>query len=98
MAGATSKLGWKIVGGASTALAGMAASRLTAALYKKVRKSDPPANPASPDTSWAEAVVWAAVSGLAIGLGRLAAERVAAHGWVRATGALPPGMARPEAG
>jgi len=80
------------VGGASTALAGMAASRLTAAIYKKVRRTEPPANLADPDTSWAEAIVWAAVSGLAVGLGRLAAERVAARGWVRATGALPPGM------
>ncbi len=89
-------MGWKVVGGAATALAGTAASRGVTAAYRKVRKSDPPVNPADPETDWAEAIAWAALSGLVIGLGRLAAERVAARGWVRATGSPPPGMLRPE--
>lgn len=93
MAGPVSKLGWKVVGGGSAALAGSAASKAATAGYKRVRKADPPANPAHPDTSWLEALVWAIISGIAIGLGRLAAERLAAQGWVRATGALPPGLA-----
>ncbi|WP_462186961.1 DUF4235 domain-containing protein [Frankia sp. CcWB2] len=96
VAKAASKLGWKIVGGGATALAGMAASRVVSALYRKVRKSDPPANPADPDTAWTEAVAWAAISGLAIGIGRLAAERAAARGWARATGSPPPGMLHPK--
>ncbi|MCK9928191.1 DUF4235 domain-containing protein [Frankia sp. Mgl5] len=96
MAGPASKMGWKVVGGAATALAGTAASRGVTAAYRKIRKSDPPVNPADPETAWAEAIAWAALSGLAIGLGRLAAERVAARGWVRATGSPPPGMLRPE--
>ncbi|WP_261555224.1 DUF4235 domain-containing protein [Frankia tisae] len=96
MAKAASKLGWKVFGGAATALAGTAASRGVTAVYRKVRKSDPPVNPADPDTAWAEAIAWAAISGLAIGLGRLAAERAAARGWARATGSPPPGMLRPE--
>jgi hypothetical protein len=96
VAKAASKLGWKLVGGAATALAGTAASRGITAVYRKVRKTDPPVNPADPDTALAEAIAWAAISGLAIGIGRLAAERAAARGWARATGAPPPGMARPE--
>ncbi|MCK9878062.1 DUF4235 domain-containing protein [Frankia sp. AgPm24] len=96
MAKAASKLGWKVVGGAATALAGTAASRGVTLAYKKVRRSDPPVNPADPDTALAEAILWAAISGLAIGLGRLAAERAAARGWARATGSAPPGMLRPE--
>ncbi|CAO5251083.1 DUF4235 domain-containing protein [Frankia sp. AgKG'84/4] len=96
MAKAASKLGWKVVGGAATALAGTAASRGVTIAYRKVRKSDPPVNPADPDTALVEAIAWAAISGLAIGLGRLAAERAVARGWSRATGTPPPGMVRPE--
>lgn len=92
MSGSTSKVGWKVVGGAASALAGTAANRGVTIAYRKIRKSDPPSNPADPGTAWPEAIVWAALSGLAVGLGRLAAERTAAHGWVRATGSLPPGM------
>lgn len=97
MADQGSKLAWKIVGGGTTALAGAAASRGVTVVYRKVRRTDPPTNPADPETAWAEAIVWAAVSGLAIGLGRLAAERLAARTWVRATGSPPPGMLRSEA-
>jgi hypothetical protein len=93
VAGPVSKVGWKIVGGVAGAAAGAVASRSVTMLYKMIRKSDPPVNPAHPDTSWADAVVWAVASGLAIGVGRLVAERVAAESWVKATGSLPPGMA-----
>ncbi|SNQ47817.1 conserved hypothetical protein [Frankia canadensis] len=96
MAKAASKLGWKVIGGAATALAGTAASKGVTVAYRKIRKSDPPVNPADPDTALAEAIAWAAISGLAIGLGRLAAERAAARTWARATGSPPPGMLRPE--
>ncbi|MCK9900859.1 hypothetical protein CC117_11770 [Parafrankia colletiae] len=98
MSGSGSKMGWKVVGGAAAALAGTAANRGVTVAYRKVRKSDPPKNPVDPDTAWSEAIVWAAVSGLAVGLGRLAAERTAARGWVRATGSLPPGMQPNSAG
>jgi hypothetical protein len=87
-----SKLGWKIVGGAAAAAAGAAAGKAATIVYKKVRKADPPANPAHPDATWLEALTWAAVSGVATAAGRLAAERLAARGWVRAVGSLPPGM------
>ncbi|OAA28749.1 Protein of unknown function (DUF4235) [Frankia sp. EI5c] len=91
-------MGWKVVGGAATALAGTAASRAVTVAYRRIRKTDPPKNPADPDTAWPEAIVWAAASGLAVGLGRLAAERTAARGWVRATGSLPPGMTSKNGG
>ena len=92
MAGPVSKLGWKIVGGGAAAAAGAAAGKAVALVYRAVRDEDPPTDPAHPDTAWAEALVWAAASGAAIALGRLAAERLAARGWVRTLGSLPPGM------
>jgi hypothetical protein len=97
VAGPVSKIGWKIVGGGATAAAGAVASKAANHVYRKVRQAEPPENPASPNITWVDAVVWALVSGAAVGLGRLAAERVAAQGWVRATGELPPGMPAVEA-
>jgi hypothetical protein len=86
------KLAWKATAAAST----LAAARLTAKAvtggWKKVRRTDPPANPAAPSTGWGEAVAWATASGVAIALARLAARRGAAGAWRKATGSLPPGL------
>jgi hypothetical protein len=91
VSGPVSKVGWKIVGGAATAAGGAAASKSINLAYRKLR-GEPPLNPAHPDMAWRDAMIWALVSAVAITLGRLAGERVAAAGWLRATGALPPGM------
>jgi Protein of unknown function (DUF4235) len=96
VAGPVTKLGWKIVGGTATTAAGAAASRTATVAYRKIRKSEPPTNPANPHTRWAEAIGWAVLSGAVIGIGRLAAERLAARGWVWATGTLPPGMTKKD--
>lgn len=92
LAGPVSKVGWKIVGGAATAAGGAAATRTVDLAYRKIRGGDSRPDPAHPDTTWREALLWALVTALAVTAGRLAAERLAATGWVRATGALPPGM------
>lgn len=86
------KLAWKATAAVST----LAAARLTAKAvtggWRTVKRSDPPANPAAPETGWGEAVAWAAASGVAIALARLAARRGAAGAWKAATGSLPPGV------
>jgi len=92
VAGPVSKVGWKIVGGVATAAGGAAASKSVDLAYRKLRGGDEKPDPANPAIAWREAVIWALVSALAVTVGRLAAERIAATGWVRATGALPPGM------
>ncbi len=83
---------WKAVG----ASAGVAAAALTRNLligaWQRGRHSDPPANPESPSTSWGEALAWAALTGVAIGVARMIATRGAAAGWRRAMGELPPGL------
>jgi hypothetical protein len=50
----------------------------------------PPENPADPDVDLREAVLWAAVSGVAVGLARMLAQRRAASYYARSTGHLPP--------
>ena len=52
----------------------------------------PPENPADPDVDIREAVAWAVVSGTAIGLARMLAQRRAASYYARSTGHLPPDL------
>lgn len=86
------KVGWK----AAATLSSLVAARVTAKAvtggWRKVKRSDPPANPAAPSTGWGEAIGWAAASGVAIGVARLVARRGAAGAWRKATGSLPPGV------
>ena len=49
----------------------------------------PPENPADPDVEIWEAVSWAVVSGMAVGLARMLAQRRATSYYVRSTGHLP---------
>ncbi|MGH8868474.1 MAG: DUF4235 domain-containing protein [Actinomycetes bacterium] len=89
MAGATS---WKVIGGLSAVVAGIAAKKVVETSWKKATGKNPPANPESPDTTWPEAVGWALLSGAAVGLARLFATRKAAAYYRKSTGALPPGL------
>jgi len=58
--------------------------------WRAATGKNPPANPADPDVSLGEAVMWAAVSGTLIGVARMLATRRAAHYYARSTGHLPP--------
>ena|SRR5579875_3506569 len=86
------KLGYKVFGGLSAALAAMAARKLLAFVWEKSTGKEPPSNPEHPDVTWSEAASWAVASGVAIGLARLVAQRQAAATWRRASGQLPPGL------
>jgi hypothetical protein len=91
----TDNLVWRATGGLSGLLAAALTRKALTALWRARKHDDPPANPASPQTSWTEAVTWAAATGVALGVARLVALRGAAAGWQRATGALPPGLEDP---
>jgi Protein of unknown function (DUF4235) len=54
----------------------------------------PPENPADPDVHIWEAVMWAALSGTAIGIARMIAQRRAASYYERTTGHLPPDLVK----
>ena len=83
---------WRALGLVAAVLAASVTRKALDSAYKSVRGSDPPANPASPETTWGEAVMWAALTGVAIAVARMVAARGAAAGWRRATGSLPPGL------
>ena len=58
--------------------------------WRAATGKNPPANPADPDVSVAEAVMWAAVSGTLIGVARMFAARGTAKYYAKSTGHLPP--------
>jgi len=87
-----SKLGWKVAATGSSLVAARLTAKAVTGGWRKIKRTDPPANPAAPSTGWGEAVGWAAASGVAIALARLAARRGAAGAWRKATGHLPPGL------
>ncbi|HEY6743473.1 MAG TPA: DUF4235 domain-containing protein [Lapillicoccus sp.] len=92
MAGAAGKIGWKIVAAAFVIPTGIAVRKAIETGWRKTKDDDPPKNPAAPGTEWSEALMWAAVSGVAVAAARLVAARGAAATWKSLTGKLPPGV------
>jgi hypothetical protein len=62
--------------------------------WKVATGKKPPENPADPDVDIWEAVAWATLSGVAIGVARMLAQRKAASYYTRSTGHLPPNLKR----
>ena len=58
--------------------------------WRAATGKNPPANPADPDVSLGEAVMWAALSGTLVAVARMLATRRAANYYTRSTGHLPP--------
>ena len=83
---------WKAVGGASGIAAGAATRTFLRTAWRKTKGGDPPTNPASPETTWKEALFWAAASGMALSVARLISQRAAAGAWKAKTGSYPPGL------
>ena len=64
-------------------------------VWRKTKRTEPPADPASPGTPWGEALTWAAASGVAVGVGRLVATKGVATAKLKLTGEAPEGMESP---
>jgi len=77
-------------------VAGLGAAAVTRKLldrsWKAAAGKNPPENPADPDVSFGEAVLWASITGAAVALARMVAQRRAANYYTRSTGHLPPGL------
>lgn len=89
---AAGKTVWKVVGGVSGLLAARASKKLLDKTWIRSTGAEPPRNPASPGTSWPQALSWAAVTGAGVAIARMVAARGAAQAWRRTTGSLPPGV------
>jgi hypothetical protein len=83
---------WTVFSLVSALLAATAARKGLNASWKAATGKNPPENPADPDVDLKEAVAWAVISGVAIGVSRMLAQRKAASYYARSTGHLPPGV------
>ena len=91
----SSKL-WSILSLAAALLAAAAAKKGLNTSWKAATGKNPPSNPADPDVDVWEAVLWATVSGTAIGLARMLATRRAAIYYAKSTGHLPPNLRKDD--
>ena len=81
---------WGIFSMVSALLAATAVRRGLNTTWKAATGKKPPSNPADPDVNLREAIAWAALSGVAVGVSRMLAQRKAASYYARSTGHLPP--------
>lgn len=87
---------WKLINTGAAVVAGILTAKALDATWKTATGHKPPNKPEHPDIGGREAIAWAAVSGMAVGVVKTYASRRAATYWVKSTGRLPPGMP-PEA-
>lgn len=83
---------WSVMALASTIGATVAARKAMTTSWKMATGKQPPQNPADPDVSIGEAVAWAVMSGVAVGVARMLASRRAADYYRKSTGHLPPNL------
>lgn len=60
---------------ASAVAAGVLTRRTLMAAWKHWRGSPPPNNPAAPEVTWSDALIWAASVGAAVGVSRVLSRR-----------------------
>jgi hypothetical protein len=87
-------LTWKVLAAGSGVMAALAADQALNILWRGATGNKPPTVPEDPETSWAEALGWAALSGAVIGVARMYGTRRAAAYYVRSTGELPKALIR----
>jgi hypothetical protein len=90
MLGLREKQQWLIVGSGAAALAGFGARKALEMTWKAVSGRPAPENPEMRHVHWRDALLWAAASGLVIGVARLVGQRLAAQSWVAIVGDDPP--------
>ena len=85
----TNEIAWKGAVTTAAIAGGVLANKVATAGWEKAAGEVPPQNPAAPDTSWSEALTWAAVLGLSMGVARVVARRGAAEAWKAVDGDYP---------
>lgn len=83
---------WNVVALASATLAGIAVRNLLETTWEAFKGDEPPQNPAARSVDWGEALAWTVATGVAVGVGRLLAQRGAAAGWKSVRGHYPKGL------
>ena len=89
-------VGSKLVGIATGVLVRKGADKAVSAVWRRTKRTEPPADPAAPGTPWGEAMAWAIASGVAMSVARLLATRGTASARKRITGKAPAGLEAPS--
>lgn len=87
---------WRVLGTGSAILAGVVANKIVTTVWKKAGR-DEILDPRDPRTPTRDAIIFAALTGLAVGAARVAATRKAAEYYAKSSGHLPPPMQHGEA-
>ena len=82
---------WKLLGTGSTIIAGIVSKKVITAIWKKAGH-DSEIDPSNPEIPFGEALAYAALVGLAVGLARTFTTRQAAAIYQRSAGHLPKPM------
>ncbi len=86
---------WKVLSAGSAMLAATVAEKVVGAGWRYAAGKPAPSDPNHPeDSSWQEAVLFAALTGLAVGAARVAATRKAAQYYANSSGHLPAALQR----
>ncbi len=81
---------WKVLGTGSAIIAGALANKIVTKAWEVTSGRPAPSDPTHPDdVGWKEAVLFAALTGLAVGAARVAVQRKAARYYADSTGNLP---------
>ena len=83
-------IAWKVGTAGAAFLAALVTRKILTVAWTRTRGSEPPEDPTSPDTKWADALGWTVATTVGVAVAQLVARRGAAAGWTRATGEPPP--------
>ena len=87
---------WRVLGTGSAILAGIVANKLVQTIWKKAGR-DEVLDPRDPRTPARDAILFAALTGLAVGAARTLATRKAAAYYAKSAGHLPKQMQEGDA-
>jgi hypothetical protein len=90
MSAAPTKALWMVIGAGAAIASGAVTKRALDAGWRAATDDDPPDDPDSLKIGWRDALIWTAVSAVAVGVAQLTARRGAALGWRQVTGKRPP--------
>ena len=90
---ASEKLMWKIYAGAIGAVTTIVAQKLVTKLWE-VSTGDAPPDPNDPETPLRQALIWAAASGLGVGMTQLMMNRLVQNRWLKNFEHAAPGKLR----
>ena len=85
---------WKVLAAMSAIAAAQAADKTLTVIWRGATGEKPPTTPEDPQTSWPEALAWAALSGAVMGVAKMLATRQAAQYYVKSTGSMPKALIR----